>query len=75
MEFRNIVIGDEIYGQDLIRKEVDKDFDFTHLSRRYSVTSAKYLEDSRLFDSSVISFELSQDKITAKKNNKITLIE
>lgn len=39
MEFRNIIVGAELYGEDFIIKEVAQDFDFGSLTRRYSVSS------------------------------------
>jgi len=69
MEFRNIVVGPELYGEDLIRKEVNSDFDFGELSRRYSVSS-KALEDSAMFDSSGLSFDLSNQKDLSKSRGK-----
>ena len=36
MEFKNIIIGNQIYGDDIKLTEISPDFDYSALSRRYS---------------------------------------
>ena len=62
MEFRNVVIGDQVYGEDFYLDEVAPDFDFSALSRRYEshLDDEPYRQHS--FDSRRITYELEQNK-------------
>lgn len=36
MEFKNVVVGNQVYGDDIKLAEIDKTFDYGKLARRYS---------------------------------------
>jgi hypothetical protein len=72
MVFKNIVIGCNVYGDDIKLHEIEKGFNYKRLTQRYSklaireAASPKELESSGTshgkFDSRGLSFELSQGR-------------
>lgn len=36
MEFKNVIVGNQVYGDDIKLAEIDKTFDYGKLARRYS---------------------------------------
>lgn len=73
MEFRNIVIGSEIYGEGLNSAPIGENINFERLSSRFS----RVAEDSKdHFDSKTLSYDLAiEDKEKGDKHRKRQLIE
>lgn len=36
MEFKNVIVGNQVYGDDIKLAEIDQSFDYGKLARRYS---------------------------------------
>jgi hypothetical protein len=63
MVFKNIVVGNNVYGDDIRLYEIDKGFDCRRLTHRYtSVINLKLKSKYKYFDSRGINFELAQGK-------------
>lgn len=73
MEFKNVIVGNNIYGDDIKILEVDKDFDYSKLTQRFSKVNPKNKKDNQNgkhgnFDLRGISYELSLKQEQEPKN-------
>ena len=72
MEFRNIVIGSELYGENLTLAPLEENINYERLSSRYS----EGIKPSYNFDSRTLNYELCEDdKEGTSKATKKQLIE
>lgn len=63
MVFKNIIVGKNVYGDDIRLYEIDKEFDYRRLTNRYTnIMSLKNKTHYRNFDSRGLNFSLSQEK-------------
>ena len=67
MEFKNIIIGNQIYGDDIKLTEISPDFDYSALSRRYSKQFSPSYEE---FHSRGLDYELSEEKSEQENSHK-----
>lgn len=57
MVFKNIIVGKNVYGDDIRLYEVDRKFDFRRLTQRYSnVMTLKNRNTYKYFDTRGINF-------------------
>ena len=60
MEFKNIIVGNNVYGDNIKLQEIAKNFDYGKLTRRYEKKDPLPSKaDSQFFDSRGINYELS----------------
>ena len=60
MEFKNIIVGTSIYGEDIKIAEIDQKFDYRLLTNRFSKKKIVNQKDS--FDTRGLNYDLSHSE-------------
>lgn len=68
MQFRNVIVGQHIYGEDIKLDQIDESFNFSRLTHRYT----KSLEpEKNKFDTRGLNYQLSgADPIISNYSHK-----
>mgnify|MGYP003688457735 CR=1 FL=1 len=72
MEFKNVVIGNNVYGEDIKLPEVGQGFDFSRITRKFSNPKLRESKEEKIsqsssFNSKKLNYDMTQN---TSKNNK-----
>ena len=62
MQFKNAIIGNNVYGDDIVIPKIDEKFDYHLLTHRYKKSDQP---DKELFDPRTINYELSENNMVS----------